>query len=245
MAAGAFFGPAEDKVIRVWDLDSGEVRVLGPAAEGLDGPQGRIAGLAFLPDGSLLSSGDGGLRRWSLATGSHEVVAPSFELGDLAVFPEGARVAHVVGTRASRSLAVTDLATKATTVLRSHGDRVRGMAVDPTGTVVATTDDDGIVRVGPVSGEEPHLLVGHRGRARPVTFSPDGRWIASGGDDRSIRLWPMPDLAKPPLHSLPYQELLAKLKSLTNVRVIEDAASPTGYKLDVGPFPGWAEAPEW
>jgi len=57
----------------------------------------------------------------------------------------------------------------------------------------------------------------------------------SGG---TIRLWPMPDLSKPPLHTLPRQELIAKLKSLTNLRVVRDEESPTGWKLTHDPFPG-------
>jgi hypothetical protein len=55
----------------------------------------------------------------------------------------------------------------------------------------------------------------------------------------------MPDISKPPLHTLAYERLLAKLKSLTNLRVVEDKSSPTGYRLDVGPFPGWDTAPDW
>lgn len=55
----------------------------------------------------------------------------------------------------------------------------------------------------------------------------------------------MPDLSKPPLHTLPREALLAKLDSLTNVRVVEDKAVPTGYKLDIGPFPGWKDVPSW
>ena len=77
-----------------------------------------------------------------------------------------------------------------------------------------------------------------------LAFSPDGRWIASTAGNE-IRLWPMPDLSQPPLHTLPHDALLAKLDRLTNVRVVEDPAAPTGYKLDVGPFPGWKDVPTW
>ena len=77
-----------------------------------------------------------------------------------------------------------------------------------------------------------------------VAISPDGKWIASaaGGE---IRLWPMPDLTKPPLHTLAHDELMTKLRALTNLQVVEDAASPTGYRLDIGPFPGWKDVPTW
>ena len=60
-----------------------------------------------------------------------------------------------------------------------------------------------------------------------------------------IRLWPMPDLSKPPLHTLPREEVLAKLKSLTNLRAMRDAESSTGWKIEAGPFPGWEDVPTW
>lgn len=48
-----------------------------------------------------------------------------------------------------------------------------------------------------------------------------------------------------PLHALPYEELLAKLRSLTNLRVVADSASPTGYAIRAGPFEGWHDVPSW
>jgi WD40 repeat protein len=89
------------------------------------------------------------------------------------------------------------------------------------------------------------LLVGHDGAIVDVAIDPLGRWIATSGQDNTIRLWPMPDLSKPPLHTLPRSELISKLESLTNLRVVRDEDSSTGWKLEAGPFPGWETAPEW
>jgi hypothetical protein len=47
------------------------------------------------------------------------------------------------------------------------------------------------------------------------------------------------------IHTLPYKELLTRLYTFTNLRVIADNKADTGYKLDVGPFPGWEKTPEW
>ena len=77
-----------------------------------------------------------------------------------------------------------------------------------------------------------------------IAISPDGRWIASTGEDQ-LFLWPTPDLSKPPLHTLPHDQLLAKLHTLTNLRAVRDPSSSTGWKLEVGPFPGWRDVPEW
>ncbi len=46
---------------------------------------------------------------------------------------------------------------------------------------------------------------------------------------------------KPPLHTLPHDELLAKLHSLTNLRAVRDPTSSTGWTIELGPFPGWRE----
>jgi hypothetical protein len=55
----------------------------------------------------------------------------------------------------------------------------------------------------------------------------------------------MPGLDKRSLPTLPHDELIAKLKSLTNLRAVRDPESATGWKIEVGPFPGWATVPEW
>ena len=40
-------------------------------------------------------------------------------------------------------------------------------------------------------------------------------------------------------------DLLAKLRSMTNIRVVGDPDAATGWKVEIGPFPGWAEVPTW
>jgi len=107
-----------------------------------------------------------------------------------------------------------------------------------------TGDSAGVVRVGPASGETPHVLVGHTAGVSSVAVSLDGKWIASAAGPEIV-LWPMPDVSKPPLHTLPHDELMAKLKALTNLQAVEDPTAPAGYKLEVGPFPGWKGVPTW
>ena len=53
----------------------------------------------------------------------------------------------------------------------------------------------------------------------------------------------MPDGA--PLHTLPHRDLLTRLRSPTNYRVVEDAAATSGYRLALEPFQGWSEPPTW
>jgi WD40 repeat protein len=129
--------------------------------------------------------------------------------------------------------------------ITSHGQFLHELALDPTGAIIVTRGADGAIRVGSSDGSEPHLLFGHEGDVEDIAISPDSRWIATCGRDTTIRLWPMPDLSKPPLHSLPHDELIAKLRTLTNIRVVRDQDALTGWKLDIDTFPGWRSVPEW
>jgi hypothetical protein len=49
---------------------------------------------------------------------------------------------------------------------------------------------------------------------------------------------------QPPFHTLPYEEFLERLRSLTNLRAVPDEESSTGYRIIIGSFPGW-EVPVW
>jgi hypothetical protein len=48
-----------------------------------------------------------------------------------------------------------------------------------------------------------------------------------------------------PFHTLPYEEILERIRSFTNLHVVPDESSDTGYRVMVGPFPGWKTLPSW
>jgi WD40 repeat protein len=239
-ASGGVFG-VEERVILVWDVESGqEVAVL---------EVGEMVrhGLQFSPDGNLLSASESGLLRWDVETGERELLYEG-TIFRFAASSDGSRVLMIENEDASQDWGhaiLLDLDAGTVTHLDQFGADVNNVALDPSGTLVATGDKDGEVRVGLLTGEEPHLFVGHEGSITSTSIDPLGRWVASGGADTTIRLWPMPDFSKPPLHTLPHEELIAKLKTLTNLRVVRDSESATGWKLTHDPFPGWETVPEW
>jgi WD40 repeat protein len=242
----------EDQLIRIIDLESGlVVRSIATIEQPqtTDQGEGQVEQLVFTPDGRLLSAGWGGVRFWNLDTG----IAQWLFQGNSALMSLSAdgRLLLVGGYPTSvvvepvEELRLLDLSTGSSRRIVSHGGGVTRFAIDPTGRFIATGSADGAVRVGPTSEDrEPQLLLGHEGPIIAVAFSPDGRWVASAGRE-NIRLWPMPDVSKPPLHTLPHDELLAKLETLTNLRVVRDEESSTGWELEVGPFPGWQDVPTW
>jgi WD40 repeat protein len=227
-------------VIRVFDLETGDVKSFDPG-DGKD-----INTVAFLPDGSLLIAGLGGLRRLDLETGSFELLLA--QPGGAFLGPDGRHVLLLdtgdnvhepVGTAS-----VYDLRERRGWPLSSHGDQVTLMAWDPSGMRVVTGSRDGIVRVGPVTGEEPHLLIGHRAHIWGVRVDPTGRFVGSTSQDGTVRIWPMPE--GQPLHTWSRDALLDKLRSLTNVRIVPDPSAANGYRTTFLPFQGWAgEPPTW
>jgi WD40 repeat protein len=236
------------------DLETGEERELSAYVEGESCVTGRftagaVSGLLFLPDGRLLTEGATGLRVFDLSSATSTRLRPCLPVWGsfLSLAPDGRTlmIAYVIAAAAATSaLELFDLETKEERPITSHGEHVSAATLDPSGRHIVTGSVDGLVRVGPRNEkEEPHLLYGHTAMVTSVAVTPDGKWIASAAEDGTIRLWPMPEGT--PLHTLPYDELFAKLTSLTNLRVVSDPGSPTGYKVEPGPFPGWATFPEW
>jgi WD40 repeat protein len=251
LVAAAFGYGRGEETLRVWNLETGEQRRFElPESQGAGtGYEQGITSLAFADETTLYTAGDGGLRRWNLETGSHEalVPAPSLVWGPL----NGEKgIAITVESRSDQPSCRQAMAHDLTRgISRRLGDcgpwKQEALALDSSATVGAIGSLDGIVRVGRLTEGEPHLLIGHKGPVDYVAISPDLRWVASTGEDDTLRLWPMPDLSKPPLHTLPQDELLAKLRSLTNFRAVRDPSSATGWNVEVGPFPGWKAVPVW
>jgi len=200
----------KDKAILVADLRSGDTRSFplreretqNPWADGVDT-------LAIAADGSLLSGSVEGVERWNLATGKKTRVSARPEWAAREVQPgRGRRFGRTVIAGCwdgqITTLLVGDSSSADLGRITTHGDDISAVAMDPAGSASPpATRTGGAGRLG--TGEEPHLLLGHSDLVLAVAFSPTG----SGrlGERDEIFLWPIPDLTKPPLHTLPHDGL--------------------------------------
>jgi WD40 repeat protein len=248
--ATGIWDPAS-RIVRTWELASGRQRDFSVAHLTDAGWKGFVM-LSVAPDGTLYGDGQGGVRKLLLpeapgeAVKSETVYAAAFAVGSLS--RDGHRLlvaaAKEEGMWPPEELALLDLERGTSQEITTHGAQISHALLSPSGRAIVTASPDGTLRVGPATGEEPHLLLGHQGAIQRLAISPDERWVASASAD-AFYVWPMPDVTKPPLHTLPHEELLARLNTLTNLRVVRDAESSTGWTLDIGPFPGWKDLPTW
>jgi len=240
-AGGGFEGGEQERFVRIWDVASWERRDLRMGME--------ITGMEFTAADELIFAAGGNLFRWDRIAEKPELLAEGIAGGDriygrIDLSPDGRYVLSNLGIGSVR---IHDLQDGTTRAIMSHG-YVYQAVFDPTGTIIVSAGDDGIVRVGPVSGEEPHWLVGHQGMVNEVAVSPDGQWIASVGSDGAVRLWPMPDLSQPPMHALPYEEFMERVRAQTNLKLFEDDRFPTGYNrggTEPPDIENWDDVPEW
>ena len=243
VAAGAYRGPADQKVIRVWNLRDGSYQTFGPTEDAGDGSDGGFSTLDFLPDGSLLSSGTSGVRRWWPETRSSTLLVSCCWL--MALAPNGRTAFLTCGQdEGNGHPLILDVDTAEVLPLDDFRGDVVSAAYSAAGDILAVGMADGTVHMRGSSGGDVHILYGHEAQVRALAFSPDGRKIASADRTGRIRVRAVPDLSRWPLHTLPHDELIAKLDTFTNLRSVRDNGSASGWTLEVGPFPGWETVPE-
>jgi WD40 repeat protein len=162
------------------------------AVQELKGTAADIHGLAVLADGkqALSVSGDGQLRRWSVASAD-----PVFNLAGhqsfvyaVAFHPSGKMVASASNDKTVKfwdAVAGREIRT-----LTPQQGPIYSLDFNPQGTLLATGCIDRSVRVfNPENGLELRQLVGAEGAVYSVHFHPNGQTLAVGGLDKKVRLF--------------------------------------------------------
>ncbi|MBY0521885.1 MAG: protein kinase [Gemmataceae bacterium] len=180
---------SDDQTIKLWDSATGqELRTL-------HGGVGKVARVAFSPDGMQLAAvgGDlvipGAVKVWDPSNGK-ELRTYRWDMRagtDVAFHPDGKRLASA-DERVVKVWDTTEDPEART--CRGHTNEVNSVAFSPRGDWIAAGDSDGTVRLwDPVTAKQHIACYGHFKAVNSVAISPDGKTLASGSDDQTVLLW--------------------------------------------------------
>ena len=189
---GRWLASADDgkkATILIWDVEQGTV------LHTLDGHQGPIHRVAFLPDGRLASAGkDRAVHLWDVST---EKIQQTFQdhggpVRGLAVSPDGKLLASGCADGLVRVWSL-DTGTLLHTG-KGHTDQVVTLAFSPDGRLLASGGEDKKILVWETdSGKTRHTLLGHSGPVYALAFHPTAPRLASGGGARlhsaELKFW--------------------------------------------------------
>ena len=178
---GAWLASASwDHMARLWPLRSGEARVLTRH-------QDNVNGVAFLPDGRVVSAGyDATLRIWPAGDGSPLVVSLPSPLNSVAVAPDG----EIATAGADGKVYFVSPTGERRAEVVAQSSPIVALAISRDGNLVAASGIRGSVAVLDRSTHTlARTLVGPGLPVWSVTFLPDNKTLLTGGADRVIRRW--------------------------------------------------------
>lgn len=191
---------AEDKLIRVWDIQQRRIR------NTFCGHEQDIYSLDFARDGRTIASGSGDrtVRLWDIEAGAN-ILTLSIEDGvtTVAISPD---TKYVAAGSLDKSVRVWDVAT-GYLVERlegpdGHKDSVYSVAFAPNGKDLVSGSLDKTIKMwelmaprgghpntGPKGGKCIRTFEGHKDFVLSVALTPDGAWVLSGSKDRGVQFW--------------------------------------------------------
>jgi len=207
--------------LALWDAESCE-RLDGGEAIDIPGAAAQALDVRALPAGVLAAAGleDGRVRvmrretdgAWRLLC---ERTLHGLPVLDVAISPDGTRIASAGEDRWVRVLTVADCGGKHVQFadLTGHADKVRSVRFSPDGHYLITASQDRTARVWTPDGTPVQVLAGHKNYVSHAEYSPDGRWILTASRDGSIKLWRAPRPGDP-LAASPFLILTSDLRGV-------------------------------
>jgi WD40 repeat protein len=173
---------SEDGTVRVWDAATGEGLLT------LTGHTDEVRCVAWSSDGGRLATAgkDGAVRVWDAKTGAEMFIFRGVTNPyHVAWSPSDERLA----VRGEMDVRVLDLSQRPLR-LAGHTDNVQDARWSPDGARVATSGQDGAIRIwDATNGEELLVLDAHPGGAGYLSWSPDGRRIVTTGRNDPALIW--------------------------------------------------------
>jgi WD40 repeat protein len=171
-----------EPVARLWNVESGELRLLA-------GHEADLCEPAFSPRGDLIATGsdDQTVRVWNPRTGEGRILGERLgAIKTLAFSPDGRSLA---ASGSEPVVRLWDVSSGQFRELRGHEGQVEVLAFSPDGQLLASAGHDRTVRLWELSTGRVRVL---RGPGTPIyrlSFSPEGQRLAVGGVDATVRLF--------------------------------------------------------
>lgn len=191
---------AEDKQIRVWDIQSRSIKQI------FSGHEQDIYSLDYAGNGRYIASGSGDktVRLWDVLDGKL-VYTLSIEDGvtTVAMSPDGH---YVAAGSLDKSVRVWDTTTgylvERLEAPDGHKDSVYSVAFAPNGRDLVSGSLDKTIKLWELSAARGHVaptiikggkcvrtFEGHKDFVLSVCLTPDGHWVMSGSKDRGVQFW--------------------------------------------------------
>ncbi|CAG8621980.1 6850_t:CDS:10 [Cetraspora pellucida] len=232
---------AEDKQIRIWDIQKQTIRSFFP------GHEQDIYSLDFSRDGRLIVSGSGDktARVWDMVTGDLlyklSIDEPSQKdagVTSVAISPDGY---YVAAGSLDKIVRVWDARTGYLLErLEGHKDSVYSVAFAPDGKTLVSGSLDKTLKLWDMSNPGRNTGVGssqknsakmtfngHKDFVLSVAVSPDGRWVVSGSKDRGVQFWD-------PINAQTQFMLQGHKNSVISVALSPALSGPTGKLFATG-----------
>lgn len=178
-----------EKEIRIWRVADGSLMRVIQAQNSVG------TSLAFSPDAQTLAAGVVGwgthLAIWRIRDGVLlESIKASNYMQTLAYTPDGRKIAVSDGSQIHLFSLGDGVSKEYTVEGPGRGEFVFSLVFSPTGQILASGSQDGIICLWDVSsGVLLHILKGHHKTVAGLTFAPSGHILTSGSDDHTTRFW--------------------------------------------------------
>ncbi len=170
--------------MKLWDAETGTLRgEVAPKGH----LEGVIKGFEFSPDSSVLATfSQGDTRIWNVKTGALLFKLPKSEGSDVNFSPDGQWLATASDDKATAGKIWNVASGELKLALPPTGDKSVSVVFNPDGTILATTNDKGVMLWDTQTG----TLLARLDEARyPVAFNRDGHTMITGGRNDTALLW--------------------------------------------------------
>jgi serine/threonine protein kinase/WD40 repeat protein len=185
-----------DRVVRLWDLATGKVRLELTDARSREG----LCCMAYSPDGKVLATGHekGTIHLWHPGNGKHlaALEEPGGNLYQMTFSPDGKYLA--AGGDRGYIQAWEARTTKPLTPVRLGTGAVHSLTFSPDSQTLAVACDEKVVCLWDLaSGKGVGTMFGPRSQIRCLAFAPNGQTIVIGGDDQEVMVRHVPGKGEP------------------------------------------------